>query len=104
MADWNTASAMVARVVERFKPERVIVFGSLARGEAGPDSDIDLLVVMPVVGSRLRLTVAILKSLADFGVPKDVVVLTPTEFEATRNLVGTIAYPASREGRTLYAA
>ena len=39
---------MVGRIVERFDPERIILFGSAARGEAGPDSDVDLLVVMPV--------------------------------------------------------
>jgi predicted nucleotidyltransferase len=42
---------MVRRIVERFDPERIILFGSHARGTANPDSDIDLLVVMPVVGS-----------------------------------------------------
>jgi len=43
---------MVQRIVRRFRPERVILFGSHARGEAGPDSDVDLLIVMPVEGSR----------------------------------------------------
>jgi len=42
--------AMVRRIVRQFRPERVILFGSHARGEAGPDSDVDLLVVMPVHG------------------------------------------------------
>jgi len=43
---------MVRRIVRQFRPERVILFGSHARGEAGPDSDVDLLVVMRVEGSR----------------------------------------------------
>jgi predicted nucleotidyltransferase len=101
---WETARAMVDRLVERFAPERVIVFGSLARGEAGPDSDIDLLVVMPLRGTRRETAVALLRALADFPVPTEVVVLTPSELEATRDLVGAIAYPAVREGRTLHAA
>ena len=45
---------MVRRIVERFHPEKIILFGSHARGTAGPDSDVDLLVVMPVQGSRRR--------------------------------------------------
>src|SRR5215510_2505745 len=42
---------MVKRIVKNFRPEKIILFGSHARGEAGPDSDVDLLVVMPVQGS-----------------------------------------------------
>ncbi len=45
-------SEMVNRIVEHFDPEKIILFGSHARGEAGPDSDVDLLVVMPVQGSK----------------------------------------------------
>lgn len=105
MVDWNTAEAMVARVVERFAPDRVIVFGSLARGGSGPDSDIDLLVVMQLIdGSRRATSVAILQELASFDAPKDVVVVTPEEFARGRDLVGTVVFPAVREGRELYAA
>ena len=45
---------MVRRIVERFDPEKIILFGSHARGDATPDSDVDLLVVMPVQGSSAR--------------------------------------------------
>lgn len=45
---------MVLQIVKRFDPERIILFGSAARGEAGPDSDVDLLVVMPVNGLYAR--------------------------------------------------
>lgn len=104
IAAWEMARAMVERVVERFHPQRVIVFGSLARGESGPDSDIDLLVVLPFHGPRRGVAVQVLSALATFPVPKDVVVLSPEEFEATKDLVGTVAYPAVREGRLLHAA
>ena len=46
---------IVSRIVSRFKPEKIILFGSRGRGEAAPDSDVDLLVVMPVSGSKRRL-------------------------------------------------
>ena len=93
---------MVRRIVERFHPDQVVLFGSYARGEAGPDSDVDLLVVMPVSGSKRKMAVQIDLALAGMGLPKDVVVVTPEEVARLRNIVGTIVYPAVREGKVLY--
>ena len=93
---------MVRRIVEGFHPEMIVLFGSHARGTAGPDSDVDLLVVMPVNGSKRDLTIRIRKALAGMGLAKDVIVATPEELERYRNLVGTIIYPAMHEGRVLY--
>ena len=67
---------MAREIVERFQPERVILFGSCARGEIDPDSDVDFLVVMPFSGPRRETAVAILRHLNRFHVPMDVVVLT----------------------------
>jgi predicted nucleotidyltransferase len=94
---------MVRRIVERFHPDRIILFGSHARGEAHPDSDVDLMVVMPVSGSRRAAQVAIRLAIRDIRGPKDVVVVTPEELERHRDVVGTVVEPALREGRTLYA-
>lgn len=93
---------IVERIVRRFAPEKVIVFGSAARGAAGPDSDVDLLVVMPVQGSRRRLATEIDKALIGVPVPVDVIVVTPEELERDRDQVGTVIRPALREGRVLY--
>ena len=93
---------MVRRIVERFHPEKIILFGSYARGTAGPDSDVDLLVVMPVSGSRRKLAVEIQTAITGMGLPKDVIVVTPEEVERDRNLVGTIIHPALREGKVLH--
>lgn len=94
---------MVDRIVRRFHPERVILFGSHARGQGGPDSDVDLLVVMPVSGSKRQKAVEIGVALRDIRVPKDIIVTTPEEFEWRKEVVGTIERPAAREGRVLYA-
>jgi len=94
---------MVRRIVRRFAPERVILFGSHARGEAGPDSDVDLLVVMPVAGSKLEKAVEIGVALHDIRLPKDIIVSTPEEFAWRKEIVGTIERPAVREGKVLYA-
>jgi predicted nucleotidyltransferase len=94
---------MVGRIVRQFRPERVILFGSHARGEAGPDSDVDLLVVMPVAGSRRDKAVEIGVALHDIRVPKDIIVTTPEDFEWRKEIVGTIERPATQEGKVLYA-
>ena len=94
---------MVELIVERFHPEKVILFGSHARGEAGPDSDVDLLVVMPVRGSRREKAVQIGVALQDIRVAKDIIVTTPENFEWRKGVPGTIERPADREGMVLYA-
>ena len=94
---------VVERIVSRFAPDRIILFGSHARGNAGADSDIDLLVVMPVTGSRRDKAIEIGVSLHDISIPKDLIVVTPQEFEWRKDIVGTIERPAAREGKVLYA-
>jgi predicted nucleotidyltransferase len=93
---------MVARIVERFVPLRVVLFGSHARGEANAGSDIDLLVVFPQVEDRRRLTVEIMNALADLPASKDVLVATPEEVIRARNLVGSALRSALKEGKILY--
>ncbi len=94
---------MVERIASRFSPERIILFGSQARGDAGSDSDIDLLVVLSVCENRRAATVSIMKSLSDLPVGKDIVVTTPQELETRGRLASTILYPALHEGKVLYA-
>ncbi len=94
---------MVHRLVEQFNPEQIILFGSHARGTAGPDSDVDLLVVMPVAGSKRAQQVAMRVALHDIHVPKDIIVVTPDEVSRRRDIVGTLIRPALREGKVLYA-
>jgi predicted nucleotidyltransferase len=93
---------MVNRIVAQFHPERIILFGSHAHGVAGRDSDVDLLVIKPVAGSRRAERLAIRTALRGIGVAKDIVLATPEEVETSRDLVGTIIRPALREGKVLY--
>jgi len=94
---------MVKRIAERFDPERIILFGSHARGEAGADSDVDLLVVMKIEGSKRAKQLELHSVLGDIHVPKDVIVSTPEEFEWRKDVVGTIEWPATHGGKVLYA-
>lgn len=102
-AQKKAIDAMVRQIVNRFNPEQVILFGSHARGDADPDSDVDLLIVMPVDGSKRAKQVEIRVALRDIPMPKDIIISTPEEFAWRRNIIGTIEEPAYREGRILYA-
>lgn len=93
---------MVRRIARRFAPDKIILFGSHARGTPGPDSDVDLLVVMPVQGSKREKQIEIGVALHDIRIPKDIVVATPDEVRRRKDIVGTIIRPALREGRVLY--
>jgi uncharacterized protein len=93
---------MTRRIVARFDPLQVILFGSRARGDAHEDSDVDLLVVFPHVENSRTMAVAILDELSGMGISKDIVVTTPDEIAAWGKLIGTVLEPALREGRVLY--
>jgi predicted nucleotidyltransferase len=94
--------AITDRIVRNFHPLRLILFGSYARGDATPKSDIDLLVVLPQVADKRRAAVEIRRTLADFPVCKDIIVTTPEEIARRGDLVGTVLRPALREGKVLY--
>lgn len=93
---------VVAGVLSVTEPEHIVLFGSWARGDAGPDSDLDILVVAPFEGSRHVTGIALLRALANLPLPKDVILLQPEEWARKRNVVGSIAWPASQEGVMLY--
>lgn len=94
---------MVDRLSHQFAPQRIILFGSHARGDADGDSDVDLLVVMPEVEDRTKLAVEMRGALGDMPVPKDIVVTTPDEIDEWGDLVGTVLRPALQEGKLVYA-
>ena len=94
--------AMVKRIIERFHPDMVILFGSHARGEAGPDSDVDFLVVMQITGSKREKQLEIGLALHDLEVATDIIVTTPEEFAWRKEIPGTIERPAALEGTVLY--
>jgi predicted nucleotidyltransferase len=94
---------MVKRIVRKFHPEQVILFGSQARGDAGPDSDVDLLIVMDYEGSARDKGLEILLTLPARRVSVDVIVTSPAAFAWRKEIIGTIEWPAAQEGKVLYA-
>jgi predicted nucleotidyltransferase len=102
--DGDVLTEIVRRIVHVAAPERIVLFGSAARGEAGPDSDLDLLVIKPGRYHRGRLTEEIYLSLIGVGQAVDVVVVTPEDVERYRDTPALVIAPALREGRVVYAA
>ena len=97
------ASRVADRIVERCDASRVVLYGSVARGDDGPDSDIDLLVVMPIVGRRHDVSVSVLNELRDLPVPVDITVVDPAHLDDEASVPGVVR-AAMREGRILVAA
>jgi len=101
LAGW--VPTIVQDIVAGFDPLRIVLFGSVARGDDGPDSDIDLLVVLPRVDPRSRHELMSAMSLA-ISVPLavDVFPTDPQEFARRRDVIGSLHYWPAREGRTVY--
>jgi len=93
---------MVERVVERFDPLRVVLFGSYARGNASADSDVDLLIVLERVEDKRRAAIEVRRVLADLPICKDVLVTTPDELARRGNTIGSVLRFAMQEGKVLY--
>jgi uncharacterized protein len=90
------------RLVEGFHPDKIILFGSQARGTADDRSDVDILVICPVSDNRLKLILDMYNALDKMRFAKDILILTPEEFDLDRYIPGTIARPAWLEGKLLY--
>jgi predicted nucleotidyltransferase len=97
---------IVAAAVRAVDPERIILFGSYAHGEAGPDSDLDLLIVErgPLGQGRTRRSELkrLRRALWDFRAPIDILIYTEDEVAAWRDSVNHVIARSLREGRTLY--
>jgi len=89
-------------LVKQFNPYKIILFGSQARGSADERSDVDLLVVASFKGKRRKVIVSMDRALRGIGFARDLVLLTPDEYERNSHIPGTVARPASREGKILY--
>jgi predicted nucleotidyltransferase len=93
----------VRRLVEAYRPERIYLFGSVARGDPGPDSDYDLLVVVPDdAPPERRQSRLAYETLRGTGAAADVLVCTSSYFEQRRGLKASLPGTVLREGRLLH--
>ena len=95
-------SIMTERIVQDFDPLQIILFGSQARGDADPDSDIDLLVVFSELTDKRKTAIDIGRALSDVPVAKDIIVSTPEELERSRTRIGSVLRYAQQEGKILW--
>ena len=102
MASMKEIRAVGRRIGREFHPDRVILFGSHARGAAGPDSDIDLLVVAPFEGTGFRQSLKIL-NLLDLRLPIDLITYRPEEVDRRYREGDPLVREAIDHGKVLYA-
>jgi len=98
MIDDATISKAAQTLLEAAPGSRVILFGSHARGRAGPDSDLDFLVVEPDVDSRGEEMVRLREALRPLRIPVDVLVVSGEVFEKWSETPGTVYHEAAQEG------
>ena len=101
MLDQSILDDIIRRIVEAAQPEKIILFGSAARGDMNRHSDVDLLVVKDGA-HRGHLAKQIHKSLRGAGAPVDVVVVTPADVKRYKNSHALVIKPALQEGRVVY--
>ncbi len=102
--DQSLIDEIVRRILSVAQPDRIILFGSHARGEARERSDIDVLVVLPRMTSAHEEMVRLDRVLSELDVPIDVIVASVEEFVKWSEAPSTTLYWAKREGEVLYDA
>jgi predicted nucleotidyltransferase len=102
MTDNELLAEMVERIRRSVDPDRIVLFGSRARGNARPDSDYDLLVVRESSEPRYRRSASLYRDLASLPVEVDIVVYTPGEVAEWRQVPQAFVSTAIREGKVLY--
>jgi predicted nucleotidyltransferase len=102
--DAEALTQITRRIVERFHPQRVVLFGSRARNNARLNSDFDILIVAPSQETRWRRTTPVYRELAELNMPCDVDVVwwTPEEIAIWKDVQAHFVTTALREGKTLY--
>jgi uncharacterized protein len=96
---------VVQRLVQAFHPEKIYPFGSQARGDAGPDSDYDLLLIMPDDAPRDLLDPrSACRTLVGTALAADVLLFRRSKFEGQLHLRASLPATIKREGKVLYAS
>lgn len=102
--DQHLLDEIVARTVATAHPIRIVLFGSAAREAMGPNSDLDLLVVVRDGVHRRRTAQAIYKSLRGIGFAKDIVVATESDVRRFEDNPSLVIHPALTQGKEIYHA
>ena len=103
MLDQKTLDDIIRRIVEVAQPEKIILFGSAARGDMNRHSDVDLLIIKECA-NPLELMGQIYQNLHRVGAAIDAIVVTPQAVERYKDSHALVIKPALREGRIVYEA
>jgi predicted nucleotidyltransferase len=103
MQDAEIIQTIVSRITEAIHPQKIILFGSWARGERGPHSDIDILVIQESSQPRPQRYAQVRRLFWGMGLPMDILVYTPEEFARYQTVPGSFTNTVTQEGQVLYA-
>ena len=103
-ADHELLRRLTAALVNAANPDRIILFGSRARGEGTEDSDFDIMVVESRIGDRGEEMVRLSRALRSLGIPVDLLVVSTDQFQYWRDTPGNVYFEAASEGLVLYEA
>ena len=103
MQDVEIIQTIVSRITEAIHPQKIILFGSWARGERGPHSDIDILVIQESSQPRPQRYAQVRRLFWGMGLPMDILVYTPEEFARYQAVPGSFTHTVTLEGQVLYA-
>jgi predicted nucleotidyltransferase len=98
----ETKTEIKNKLLEKFELKRIILFGSQARGTADSKSDVDLLIISSDFTDRYKMMREIRRSLLSLNFAFDIIAITPEEYNRDKNIPGTIARYASKEGTVIY--
>jgi predicted nucleotidyltransferase len=101
--DEELLQIITTRIAEAIHPQKIILFGSWARGERGPHSDIDLLIIQESTLPRPQRYAQVRRLFGGMGIPMDILVYTPEEFARYQSVPGSFTHTVAHEGKVLYA-
>jgi predicted nucleotidyltransferase len=104
MLSEKTIQQAVKRIVQTIQPNKVILFGSYARGDSTPDSDLDLMVILPGHPDKVAEMIRLRQTIGAVGTGVDVLVFSEDEALRRGQVPGTVVYWANNEGKVLYDA